>query len=135
MPCSGEGSLAYAPLLVGAAVAGPELEQRAVRGPVPAGVEAQPGLDAGDGAVGVDVPLLVGAGVAVPDDRRGAVGRSLAGGVQALAGHDELLARREAPPLVRPALAVPEPRLGAVGRVGDVDAATRLAAHEHDVLR
>ena len=48
-----------APLLVGAAVAGPEGGPGAVGGAGGVGVEAQSGLDAGDGAVGVDVPLLV----------------------------------------------------------------------------
>ena len=64
---------AQAPLLVGGAGAGPELELRAVGGAEGGGVQAQPRLHAGDRAVGVDVPLLVGLAVAVPDDRGGAV--------------------------------------------------------------
>src|SRR2546429_6420978 len=42
---------------------------RAVGGGGAVGVQAQSGLDTGDGAVGVEVPLLVGQAGAVLDDR------------------------------------------------------------------
>src|SRR6266540_3331648 len=76
---------AQAPLLVGAAVAGPENDLRAVGGAGTVGVQAQPGLFTRDSAVGVDVPLLVGLAVAVPDHHGGAVAGSPAVGVQAFA--------------------------------------------------
>ena len=53
--------LSEGPLLVAAAVARPELDQGAVGGGGSGHVQAQARLDAGDGAVGVDVPLLIGA--------------------------------------------------------------------------
>src|SRR5437762_12026301 len=113
-----ERSVLVAPLLVGAAVAGPQDDLRAVRGAGAVGVHTQPGLHAGDRAVGVDVPLLVRLAVAVPDDDSGAVGRALAVGVQALvAVHLELLARRVRPRLVGATRAVVELDLGAVGGV------------------
>src|SRR4051812_45126653 len=85
-PCSwrwpARGSEAQAPLLVGAAVARPEDDLRAVGGAGAVGVEAEPGLHAGDSAVGVDVPLLVGLSVAVPDDHLGADGGAASVGVE-----------------------------------------------------
>src|SRR3954471_1397160 len=89
------------PLLVGAAVAGPDLDLGAVGGGAAGHVEAQPRLHAGDRAVAVDVPLLVGAAVTVVDvDPRARRGR-LAVHVQALAADpDELLRRGVGPGLV-----------------------------------
>src|SRR4051812_2084054 len=52
--------LAEGPLLVGLAVAGPELDQGAVGGGGAGHVETEPGLHADDGAVGIDRPLLIG---------------------------------------------------------------------------
>src|SRR5690348_5109065 len=109
------GLVAQAPLLVGAAPAGVELEFRAVGGTGAGGVDAQSRLDTRDGAVGVHVPLLVGLPVAVPDDDRRAVGGTPAVGVQALvAVHHQLLTRRVAPPLVAVTGAVPQLHLGTV---------------------
>ncbi|GAB3837411.1 hypothetical protein GCM10027610_039460 [Dactylosporangium cerinum] len=59
VPESHTVSGAQAPLLVGGAGAGPELAFRAIGGGEGAGVQAQPGLDPGDGAVGVDGRSLV----------------------------------------------------------------------------
>src|ERR1022692_624658 len=59
--------LTEGPLLVGLAVARPQLGQGAVGGARARDVQAQSGLDAGDGAVGVELPLLVGAAVTGPD--------------------------------------------------------------------
>src|SRR5205085_54049 len=47
-----DASVTQAPLLVGTAVAGPQLDLRAVGRSGAAHVEAQPRLDTGDGAVG-----------------------------------------------------------------------------------
>ena len=91
-------------------------EPGAVGGAAAVGVEAQSGLDAGDGAVGVDVPLLVVLVVAVPDDDGGAVGGAASAGVEALvAVDDQLLARGVGPGLAGGAVAVPELGRGAVG--------------------
>ena len=75
------GSVPQAPSLVRAAVARPKDDLRPARGSGAVGVQAQPGLHAGDGAVCVEVPLLVGVAVAVPDDHLGAVAGALAVGV------------------------------------------------------
>src|SRR5690242_7437133 len=84
--------LASVPLLGAAAGTGLQGHRRAVRGAVPAGGQAQPGLDTGDRPVGAGVPLLVGAARAVPDDRPGPGGGAGALGVEALAAvHLELL--------------------------------------------
>src|SRR5205823_4909799 len=85
----GESSFRYPksapdPLLVAAAVAGPQLDLRSVRGPGAGRVQAQAGLDAGDGAVGVDRPLLVGPAVTGPDVDLGAGAGALTAGVQAV---------------------------------------------------
>src|SRR5690348_1614927 len=72
------------PLLVAAAVARPQLQQGAVGGPAARGVQAEPGLTAGDRAVGVDGPLLVAAAVAGVDVHLGAGAGALARGVQAV---------------------------------------------------
>src|SRR6185295_7258768 len=131
------GSVAEAPLLVGAAVARPKDDLCTVGGARAVRVDAQSGLDVRDGAVGVDVPLLAESAGAVPDDDHGAVGRAPAGRVQALvAVHRQLLARGIGPPLVRAAVAVPQLRLRAVGGrgAGHVHAAAGLAAHDLDVL-
>src|SRR5439155_24165837 len=74
---SGARSAGPAPLLVAAAVAGPDLDRGAVGGRRTGHVEAESGLDAHDRAVGVEPPLLVRSAVAVPDrddrTRRGGV--------------------------------------------------------------
>ncbi len=122
-----------APLLVALTVAAPQDQLGAVPRALTAGVQAEPGLHAGDGAVRVDVPLLVGLAVAVPDDRLGAIARALAGGVEARAAVDrQLLARGGRPALTRPAVAVPQLNLGPPGgaRVRDVDAPARLRPHD-----
>src|SRR3990170_1141135 len=72
------------PSLVGLAVAGPEDQPRPVRGGGLVDVQAQSGVDVGDGAVGVEGPLLVVLPVAGPDDHLGAVGGALVVGVEAL---------------------------------------------------
>src|SRR3954454_10664998 len=134
----GAASAAQGPLLVGAVEALPELDLGAVGGAERAGVQAEPGLHAGDGAVGVDVPLLVVLAVAVPDDRGGAVGRAASGGVQTLVAVDlQLLARGDRPPLVGAAVAVPQRDLRAVGGgvARHVDAPVGLVAHDLDALR
>src|SRR5919198_1282828 len=77
------GPLSKGPLLVAAAAAGPQLDLCAVGGAGAGDVQAQSGLDTGDGAVRVEGPLLVGAAVAGPGDHRCAVGGAPAGGVQA----------------------------------------------------
>src|SRR5581483_10836778 len=96
-------------------------------------VQAQPGLHAGDGAVGVDVPLLVGLAVAVPDDDRGAVAGALPASVKAIAAvHLQLLGRGQGPALARAARAVPQLDLRPIRRtrVGHVHAPAGLAADE-----
>src|SRR5689334_17182056 len=108
-------SAAQGPLLVGLAVAGPQLQLGAVGGGGAAGVETQPGLDAGDGAVGVEVPLLVGLAVAVPDDDGGAVAGASAVGVQTLVTGEHELPVGVGPALVGGAGAVKQLGLGAVG--------------------
>src|SRR5690242_7031203 len=130
-------SVAQAPLLVGAAVAGPEDDLRAVGRTGGVGVQAESGLHTGDGAVGVDVPLLVGLSVAVPDDDGGAVGGAPVAGVEALGAIDrQLFAGRGRPALHGAAPAVVQLHLGAVrgAAVGYVDAAAGLTAHDLDVL-
>src|SRR4029078_11158585 len=95
---------AQAPLLVSAAVAGPQDDLRAVGGGGAVGIDAQSRLDVRDGAVGVEVPLLVDPAVAVPDDDHGAIGRARPGRVQTLvADPGQLLASGVGPPLVRAA--------------------------------
>src|SRR6185437_6550040 len=83
-------ALRQLPLLVAAAVAGPQLDQRAVGGAGPGHVQAQPGLDTGDGAVGVDGPLLVRAAVARPDVQLSTRGGTEVGHVQAFACPDRV---------------------------------------------
>lgn len=121
------------PLLVGLTVAGPQDDPGAVGGAGRVGVEAQSGLRACDGAVGVDGPLLVGLAVAVPDDDGGAVGGAASVGVQALrAVHGRLVRRGVGPRLVGRSGAVVELSLHAVGGAGvrDVEAASGLAADD-----
>src|SRR5579875_2987222 len=76
------------PLLVGAAVAGPDLDRSAVGGACPGHIETQTGLNADDGAVGVEVPLLVSATVAVPDLHAGASSGGVIGHVETLVAVD-----------------------------------------------
>src|SRR5690606_5284589 len=110
------------PLLVGAAVAGPDVHLGAVGGAVAADVQALVRAHGGDAAVGVQGPSLVVLAVAVPDDHRGAVGRAGAVHVQALAAvHAQLTGAGGGPLLVGAAVAVPDVHLGAVGLGGAVD--------------
>src|SRR5688572_9075427 len=53
--CHSLTSAAQVPLLVGAAVAAPELDPRTVGSPIRAGIKTKSGLDPGDRAVGVEV--------------------------------------------------------------------------------
>src|SRR3954468_8866544 len=107
------GSVAR-PLLVAAAVAGPQLQQGAVGRSGAGGVQAQTGLVAGDRAVGVDRPLLVAASGAAPDVHLGAGAGALARGVQAVAAVDpQLTGGGVRPLLVAAAVAVPQRHLGA----------------------
>src|SRR3954453_14382971 len=102
------GSVAR-PLLIAAAVAGPQLQQGAVGRSGAGGVQAQAGLGAGDRAVGVERPLLVAAAVATPDVDLGAGARAAARGVQAGAAVDPQFTGRGAGPLlVAAAVAVPQ---------------------------
>ncbi|RAO46068.1 hypothetical protein GAR06_02932 [Micromonospora saelicesensis] len=101
------------------------------------GVEAQPRLGAGDGAVGVQVPLLVGLAVAVPDEDRRAVAAARPTGVQALVAVDgQGAVGGVGPALVGATVTVPQLRAGAVGGagVGDVDAPPGLAPCDQHVL-
>src|ERR1035438_6088467 len=119
------------PLLVGLAVAGPQLNQGAVARASPGHVQAQPGLHAGDGAVGVELPLLVRPAVAGPDLHLGARRGLVVEGVQALlaaaAVDGELPGGGGGPDLVAAACASPDVQLGAVDlrRVRHVQALAR----------
>src|SRR5687768_6922435 len=107
------------PLLVGAAVAGPEMKLRPVRRTGTDGVETESRLDRRDGSAGVQVPLLVRTAVAVPDDHGGTVGGASSVGVQALVAVDpQLPARRVGPALVGATVTVPQLHAGAVARAG-----------------
>src|ERR1019366_3431930 len=120
--------LSEGPLLVALAVAGPQFDGGAVGGGRSGHVEAQAGLDAGDGAVGVDVPLLVGAAAAGPDIDLGAGAGPVVEGIQALgAAVDGELAGGPGPGLVGAAVAGPDLGGGAVGLggAGDVQALAR----------
>src|SRR6185312_5385439 len=79
-------------------------------------------LDAGDGAVGVEVPLLVALAVAGPDVDFGAVGGAVAVGVEAVGGavdgEGELSGGGVGPVLVGLAVAVVDLLLGAAGGGG-----------------
>lgn len=104
------------PLLVGAAVARPELHPRAV-GLTPArDLQAQPGPHADDRAVGVHPPLLVVTAVARPDLHRGPGRGGAAPDIQALvAVHGQLVAVRRRPLLVDSTVAVPDVHVRTVG--------------------
>src|SRR5690606_25250187 len=114
-------SSAAGPALVVAAPAGVDLDRGAVA--AAGGVQAEAGLDADDGSVGVQGPLLVVAAPAAVDLDPGAVAGPC--GVQALVAVDPELARCGVLPLlVRAAMAVPQLELRPVGRarVGHVEA-------------
>src|SRR5215467_1248257 len=99
------------PLLVGLAVARPQFDQGAVGGARAGHVQAQAGLRAGDGAVGVDRPLLVRPAVAGPDLHLGARRGLVVEGVQALLAApavDGEPAGGEGPDLVAGAAAGPD---------------------------
>src|SRR5581483_211641 len=129
-------SLPEGPLLVGLAVAGPQLGQGAVGGAGAGDVQAQPGLDAGDGAVGVEVPLLVGLAVAGPDLHLRAGCGLVVEGVQAhlaaTAVHGELASGSVGPDLVGPAVAGPDVQLGARGGGGAGHVQALARAHRVD---
>src|SRR6185437_2685793 len=107
-------SLRQVPLLVGAAVAGPQVELGAVGGVGVRVVQALAG-DRVDQFAVARLPLLVGAAGALPQLDEGAVGGAGAGDVQALAVDLDGPVGRHRPGLVGPAVAVPELDLGAVG--------------------
>ncbi len=97
------------PLLVAAAVAGPDPHCGAVSGASASHVEAETGPDTNDGAVGVEGPLLVAATVAGPDLHSRARRRGEAWHVEALvAVHLQLTIGQGGPLLVRAAVAVPD---------------------------
>src|SRR5207248_4724790 len=114
------------------AVAGPQLDRGTV-GRLSAGdVQAQPRLDPGDGAVGIDVPLLVATAVAVPDlDFRPGC-RLVVERVQALSEDLQLLSA-DRPPLVHRAAAVPYVQLGTVGRAGGGVVQARSEEHTYEL--
>src|SRR5579875_2049011 len=114
------------PLLVGAAIAGPDLDRSAVGGACPGHIETQTGLNADDGAVGVEVPLLVSATVAVPDLHAGASSGGVIGHVETLIAVDlQLTVGEVGPLLIGAAVAVPDLQQGAIGggQIGDIQAA------------
>ena len=97
------------PLLVAAAVAGPDLRCGAVGGASAGHIEAEAGPDTNDSAVGVEGPLLVAAIVAVPDLHPGAWRRGEAWHVEALvAVYLQLTVGQSGPLLVAAAAAVPD---------------------------
>src|SRR5579859_7920899 len=73
------------PLLVGAAVAVPDLQLGTVGRGESGVVQAPPGLGADHAAVGARAPLLVGTAVTVPQLDQRAVARTLPGHIGALA--------------------------------------------------
>src|SRR5882724_4340056 len=124
-------ALSERPLLIAAAVAGPQLGQRPVGGAPTAHVQAEPRLHTGDRAVGVECPLLVRLAVAGPDLHLGARRGLVVVGVQAQlrtpAVDRQLVRRGVRPDLVDPAVAVPDlrPRSQGRGRVRHVEALAR----------
>src|SRR5829696_6845000 len=116
------------PLLIGLAVAVPDVDRRAVARSGAGGVEAEVGVaDAGDGQVGVQLPSLIRRTRAVLDcDGTAGAGAES----HALVGvHRELLVGGPVPALVATTVAVPQIQGRAVRRreARDVDAA--VAAH------
>ncbi len=71
------------PLLVAAAVAGPDLHSSAVGGASASHIEAEAGLSSHDSAIGVEDPLLVCPSVAAPDLHPGARRRAVVRHVEA----------------------------------------------------
>src|SRR6266576_4887316 len=107
--------LGQGPVLVGAAVAGPQDELRPVRGVGAGVVEALAGGGV-DQLPALGLPLLVGAAVAGPQLDEGAVSGSGAGDVHAAAGDREGAVAVDGPVLRgRVAVAVPHLHLGAGG--------------------
>src|SRR3954453_20286905 len=126
---SEKARLAERPLLVAAAVAGPQFDRRAVGGGSAGDVQAQPGLAARDRAVGVDGPLLVALAVAGPghDFRAGAgalAGRVEAEGRAAEGGRQPAI-RRACPGLVRLSGAAGDLQLRALRRIRRGEALAR----------
>src|ERR1035438_8602416 len=122
------------PLLVAAAVAGPDLHRGSVSGARAGHVQAEPGPAADDRPVGVEVPQLVGATGAGRYIHPGARGRGVAGDIEALAAVDlQFAVRQVVPLLVRAAIAVPDLQQGPVGggEAGHVQAPVRADAAQH----
>src|ERR1700730_12806866 len=122
------------PVLVAAAVTGPDLHRGSVRGARAGHVQAEPGAAADDRPVGVEVPLLVGATGAVRYVHPGARGRGIAGDIKALAAVDlQFAVRQGGPLLVGAAVAVPYLQQGPVGRgpAGHIQAPVRADAAQH----
>src|ERR1700722_7816085 len=121
--------LGQVPLLVGAPVAGPQVELGAVGGVGLGVVEALAGGGVDEDAV-AGLPLLVGAAVALPQLDVGAVAVVGAGDVHALAVDLQGAVGLDGPGLVGAAVAVPDLDLGAVGggQPVVVDALARVGA-------
>src|SRR6185437_10995630 len=107
-------ALGQVPLLVGAAVAGPQVELGAVGGVGARVVQALAGGRVDQLAV-ARLPLLVRAACALPQLDQRAVGGAGSGDVQALAVDLHGPVGRHRPGLVGPAVAVPDLDLGAIG--------------------
>ncbi len=105
------------PLLVAAAVAGPDLHRGAIGSASAGHIEAEAGLATDDGAVGVEVPLLVRAVIAVVDLHPGARRLGVSRHVEALAAvHLQFTVGQGGPLLVRTAGTVIDLQQRAVGR-------------------
>src|SRR5690349_17952031 len=97
------------PLLVAAAVTGPDLYRGAIGGARPGYIQAETRLPTHHGAIGVEIPLLVGPPVAVPDLHPRARGCGVVGDIEALiAVHLQLAVGQRGPLLVGPPVAVPD---------------------------
>ncbi len=104
------------PLLVAAAAAGPDLHCGTVGGAGTGHIQAEAGLAADDGTVGVKGPLLVTAAITVVDLHPGPRRRSMTRHVKALvAVHLQLPVGEGGPLLVAAAVAVPDLQQRAVG--------------------
>jgi hypothetical protein len=83
-----DSGLIASPLLIGTAVAGPDLDSSAVGGASAGDIETEAGLATNDGAIGVEGPLLIGTSVAVPDFHTRARSGGVIGYVEALVAID-----------------------------------------------
>src|SRR5947209_10880771 len=105
-------SAAHGPLLVTAAVARPQLDQRTVGRAGTGHVEAHPRLR--DGAVGVHRPLLARTGARLGDHLRPGAGTTIERGEAQLAAgavDGQLTGTGRRPQLVGPAVALPDLQL------------------------